>query len=64
MGGSGRHPGHNLLREFDAPSFSALNSFLDSLRASDDYAAFADEVAPIRTLGVVSQTRKVMMWEP
>ena len=49
---------------FHAPSFAELNSFLDSLLDSEDYADFVDDVASIRTLGVALQYRKVMMWEP
>lgn len=47
-----------------APSFAALNNYLDLLFQSDDYADFAEEVAEIRTLGTPTQSVRYRTWEP
>lgn len=60
--GAAQGPTHFM--NFHAPSFSALNSFIDSLGQSEDYADFVEEVESIRTLGIASQYRKIMTLEP
>jgi len=47
-----------------APSFAALNNYLDVLFQSDDYQDFNDKVAGIRTLGVRTQSIRYRTWEP
>lgn len=47
-----------------APSFSALNNFLDGFFQSDDFADFSDDVSGIRSVGVRTQSRRVRTWEP
>ena len=45
-----------------APSFVALNEYLDTLHASDDYAAFAKEVASISSLEGTAFYKRVKTW--
>ena len=60
--GAAQGPTHFV--NFHAPSFSALNAFIDSLGQSEDYADFVDEVESIRTVGIASQYRRIMTLEP
>ena len=56
--------GYTHLVVFTAPSLAILNTFLDSLLASKDYAGFAADVKSIRKLGQGSQSRKILTLEP
>ena len=47
-----------------APDFASLNTYLDTLGQSDDFADFLDEAMEIRTTGVATQSRRVRTWEP
>ena len=47
-----------------APSFAALNDYLDTFFQSDDYEDFVDDVAEIRTVGVRTQSIRYRTWEP
>jgi len=41
-----------------------LNTYIDSLFASKDYAGFVAEVKSIRKLGQGSQSRRILTLEP
>jgi hypothetical protein len=56
--------GANFFVALLAPSMSELNEWMDTTFQSDDFADFIDEVAEIRTVGSVSQMRRVRVWEP
>ena len=47
-----------------APSFAALNNYLDLLFQSDDFEDFLDEVEEIRTVGTPTQSVRYRTWEP
>ena len=47
-----------------APSFAALNNYLDLLFQSDDFEDYLDEVAEIRTVGTPTQSVRYRTWEP
>ena len=47
-----------------APSMATLNTYLDTLFASQDFARFSDAVRDIRTIVSSHQTRRIMVLAP
>ncbi len=57
---AGASPTHYVV--MSAPSFAALNNYLDTMFASDDYADFIDDVGDIREVVGTAIYRKVKTW--
>ena len=57
---AGAAPTHYVV--MSAPSFAALNNYIDTMFASDDYADFIDEVEDIRDVVGTAIYRKVKTW--
>jgi len=57
---AGAAPTHYVV--MSAPSFAALNNYIDTMFASDDYADFIDEVEDIREVVGTAIYRKVKTW--